>query len=130
MSDDPQAETAGSPPSFEQALARLESIVRELEDGELGLAESLGRYEEGVALLKQCYGLLDRAQRRIELLSGIDAEGNPLTEPFDDRASLPLDEKAQSRSQRRSTAAGKTARKAAEPAVRPPTEIDEGKGLF
>ncbi len=73
-------------PTFESALARIEAIVHELEEGKTGLAESLGRYEEAVGLLKQCYGLLEKAERRIELLVGADADGNPITEPFDDTA--------------------------------------------
>jgi exodeoxyribonuclease VII small subunit len=88
------------PPSFEQALVQLEQIVHQLEDGEIGLAEALSHYEQGVKLLKQCYGLLQRAERRIELLSGVDADGNPIAEPFDDEASLALEEQAQSRSRR------------------------------
>ena len=36
-------------------------------------------------LLKQCYELLERAERRIELLCGVDADGNPITEPFEAR---------------------------------------------
>jgi exodeoxyribonuclease VII small subunit len=77
-----------SPLSFEDALKRLEEIVRLLEEGEIGLNESLERYEEGVKLLRQSYDLLQRAERRIELLSGVDAEGNPVTEPFDDTATF------------------------------------------
>src|SRR6185295_8657544 len=91
------------PLSFEQALARLESVVHDLEEGQIGLAESLAQYEEGVKLLKQCYQLLERAERRIELLGGVGPGGAPITEPFDDRA-LSLEEKAQARSQRRSSA--------------------------
>jgi len=103
------------PPSFEQALVQLEQIVHRLEDGEVGLAEALSHYEQGVKLLKQCYGLLQRAERRIELLSGVDAEGNPVTAPFDDEASLALEEQAQSPGRRRArkTEPGK---KAAPPA--------------
>ena len=89
------------PPSFEQALVQLEQIVHRLEDGEVGLAEALSHYEQGVKLLKQCYGLLERAERRIELLSGVDADGNPVTAPFDDEASLALEEQAQSPGRRR-----------------------------
>ena len=37
--------------TFEQALAELDRIVRELEDGKTGLEDSLARYEQGVALL-------------------------------------------------------------------------------
>jgi len=77
---------ASSLPSFEQSLVRLEEIVHQLEEGNLPLEESLTRYEEGVKLLRQAYDLLQKAERKIELLSGIDAEGNPTTEPFDDKA--------------------------------------------
>lgn len=79
-------EENGDAPSFERALARLEEIVHLLEEGELGLDEAMLRYEEGVKLLRQSYDILERAERKIELLSGFDAEGNPLTQPFDDEA--------------------------------------------
>jgi len=74
--------------SFEDALARLEEIVRELEEGNVSLADSLERYEDGVKLLRQSYELLQRAERRIEILSGCDAEGNPITQPLDDTATI------------------------------------------
>ena len=74
------------PPQFEEAVARLEHIVRALEEGDLGLEEALGRYEEGVKLLRHAHKLLERAERKVELLTGIDEEGRPQTEPFDDRA--------------------------------------------
>jgi exodeoxyribonuclease VII small subunit len=89
--------------TFEQALERLETIVHELEDGQLGLDESLGRYEEGIRLLRQCTGLLERAERRIQCVSGLDADGNPITQPFDDRATPAQEEKGPSRSRQRST---------------------------
>jgi exodeoxyribonuclease VII small subunit len=88
--------------TFEEALGQLQAIVQELEEGKIGLNEAMARYEEGVKLLRQCYDLLQRAQRKIELLSGVDAEGNPITTPLDDTA-LSLDEKAESRGRRRST---------------------------
>ncbi len=102
MNDPQNPQNPPCPPSFEQALLRLEQIVHQLEDGEIGLAEALTHYEQGVSLLKQCYGLLECAERRIELLSGVDAEGNPVTEPFDDESSLDLEKKSQPRSRRRS----------------------------
>ncbi len=71
---------------FEEAIERLEAIVRALEEGELGLEESLGRYEDGVKLLRHAHALLERAERRVELLTGIGPGGQPQTEPFDDRA--------------------------------------------
>ena len=51
------------PATFEHSLAELEAIVHQLEDGELGLAESLARYEQGVKHLKHCYQLLQTAER-------------------------------------------------------------------
>ena len=86
-----------SEPGFEQGLARLEQIVHELEEGDVGLAESLARYEEGVRLLRRCHDLLERAERRIELLSGVDEQGNPTTEPFDAAATHQPEENPASR---------------------------------
>ena len=88
---------------FEQALKRLETIVHSLEEGDIGLSEALLQYEEGVKLLRQSYDLLERAERRIELLSGVDAEGNPITQPFDDSATIDQDEPGKRRSRRRSS---------------------------
>ncbi|MBN1394900.1 MAG: exodeoxyribonuclease VII small subunit [Pirellulales bacterium] len=79
--------------NFEDALKQLEEIVHSLESGNVGLDESLRKYEQGVKLLRQSYELLQKAERRIELLSGVDAEGNPLTEPFDDSATIDAKEK-------------------------------------
>lgn len=74
--------------TFEQALADLEQIVRDLEDGQTGLEESLQRYEQGVALLKRCYGQLRAAEKRIVELTGKDEQGNPITRPFEHIASI------------------------------------------
>ena len=93
--------------TFEESLAKLERSVRQLEEGKLGLSESLQCYEEGVQQLKQCYRDLESTERKIELLAGVDAEGKPVTEPFDERE-MTLDEKAASRSQRRSRPANRT----------------------
>jgi len=121
------------PPSFEQALERLEDVVHQLEEGQIGLAESLAQYEQGVKLLKLCYQLLERAERKIELLGGVAAGGVAITEPFDDRA-LSLEEKAQARSQRRSAGgkrAGKTGEKPAETSSdEPENDMDVPGGLF
>ena len=58
MRDDARDDTADAnepdSPDFEASLARLEEIVHQLEQGELGLNESLQRYEEGVARLREC----------------------------------------------------------------------------
>ena len=70
--------------SFEESLEELEKIVAELESGKLGLSDALARYEQGVKHLKGCQQLLERAERKIELLSGVDADGNPITQPFEE----------------------------------------------
>jgi len=88
-------EKVADQPSFEEALERLEQIVHLLEEGEIGLNEALARYEEGVRLLRQSYDLLEQAERRIELLGGVDAEGNPIARPIDDKATFSQAEQAQ-----------------------------------
>ena len=53
---------------FEQAMARLETIVEELERGELPLDESLKIFEEGIRLSKTCLKILNEAERKVEIL--------------------------------------------------------------
>ena len=129
------------PPSFEAALARLEAIVHELEEGRTGLADSLARYEEGVALLRHCFGVLEITERKIELLAGVDAAGNPVVEPFDDTASAERAEQGTARSRSRSAAPAKrsspkTPAASPLPADRTPQEnrpdgnLDVPNGLF
>jgi exodeoxyribonuclease VII small subunit len=89
--------------SFEESLEELEKIVAELESGKLGLSEALARYEQGVKHLKGCQDLLERAERKIELLSGVDADGNPITQPFDEGDTESLEDKAAARGQRRTS---------------------------
>ncbi|QDU55219.1 exodeoxyribonuclease VII small subunit [Aeoliella mucimassa] len=87
--------------TFEESLAELETIVGDLETGELGLGDALERYEQGIAHLKQCHAQLEQATRRIELLSGVDAAGNPVTVPFEDEQHESLEAKKQARTRRR-----------------------------
>lgn len=117
--------------SFEEAVAGLSEVVRELEEGKLSLEDSLGRYEQGVRLLKQCQTILAATERKIEVLSGVDADGNPVTRRFDDEE-LTLQEKAEQRSRRR-TASPKKKRAPANPPAEnaPPAEdVDEHGTLF
>ncbi len=55
--------------TFEQALTRLETIVQELEGGDLTLEETLSRYEEGSRLAAECARRLEEAEQRIKVLS-------------------------------------------------------------
>ena len=57
-------------PSFEKALAELESIVAKMEDGELSLEQSLAAHKRGLELAKQCRDRLDAAQQQVRVLEG------------------------------------------------------------
>ena len=74
--------------NFEDSLAELEQIVHDLEDGQIGLADALARYEQGAKLLKECYKQLAEAEQKIELLSGVDSDGNASVEGFDGQKTL------------------------------------------
>ena len=93
---------------FEDALTRLDQIVEALESGEIGLEESLARYEEAMALAAHCRHVLDQAEQRIQRIQ-LDARGLPQVVPFQPGES---------------GTPGAT-RAADEPAGPPPTESDE-----
>ena len=54
---------------FESAIAELEKIVKQLEEGDLPLEKSLALFERGVELSRYCHDQLGSAQRRIEILT-------------------------------------------------------------
>lgn len=72
--------------SFEEAFRRLETIVSTLESGRGELEESLAQYEEGIRLLRRCRQILDGAERRVEILKGVDENGAPILEQADENA--------------------------------------------
>jgi len=109
--------------SFEAALEKLEQVVRQLEDGQLGLSDSLARYEEGVRHLKHCHQALATAERKIELLTSVDEVGNAETVPFDDEESGG-EQKNKSRSRRR------TERSISPPDDDAAGDVDTQRGLF
>jgi exodeoxyribonuclease VII small subunit len=78
----PRAKKGSRKPGFEDALARLEKIVKDLEEGDLKLEESLRLFEEGVGLTRLCASRLDEAQRRIDLLTR-GAQGELKLVPFE-----------------------------------------------
>jgi len=67
---------------FEDALARLEEIVEELEKGELSLDETLQIFEEGIRMSKICSQKLNEAELKVEKLVEISEEGELQSEPF------------------------------------------------
>lgn len=54
--------------TFEAALARLEEITRELEEGDLSLDKSLKIFDEGVKMARLCNEQLEEARTKVELL--------------------------------------------------------------
>lgn len=58
-----------SRPHFEKDLEKLETIVKELESGELSLEECLNKFEKGVSLYKGCKEQLGKAEKRIAKLT-------------------------------------------------------------
>lgn len=68
--------------SFEEALRALEVIVRQLENGEVPLDESITLYERGEKLREHCQARLDNAQARIEKIVAKDGKAKA-TEPFE-----------------------------------------------
>ena len=55
--------------TFEQAIQQLKGIVDKIEQGEIPLQDSLEQYEKGMALIKHCRDILQKAQKRIEKIS-------------------------------------------------------------
>ena len=98
-SDSPADKTSSS---FEESLLKAQSVLQQLESGELTLDESFASYTRGVESLKRCYSHLRRVERQIELLVGFNEAGSPITTPFEDNAET-LEQKQSQRSLRRST---------------------------
>ncbi|MEZ5615134.1 MAG: exodeoxyribonuclease VII small subunit [Rhodocyclaceae bacterium] len=63
-----KAEDPPPPPTFEAALAELETLVQGMETGRLSLEESLAAYQRGAALLKHCQSALAAAEQKIQVL--------------------------------------------------------------
>lgn len=68
-------------PNFESTLKELETIVHDLEAGEMSLEESLSAFERGVKLTRECQSALEKAEQRVNLL--IEKNGDVVSKPFD-----------------------------------------------
>ncbi len=64
----PKPEKSDKSPTYESALAELETIVSRMEDGQLSLEQSLTAYRRGAELLKFCQGQLADAQQQVKVL--------------------------------------------------------------
>jgi exodeoxyribonuclease VII small subunit len=67
---------------FEESMERLETLVKEMEEGTLSLEDMIARFEEGQSLIKVCTRKLNEVERKIEVLV---KKGQALaTEPFEE----------------------------------------------
>src|SRR5512132_4396687 len=65
---DQMAKKGQSDKRFESALEELESVVEQLESGDLSLEDSLAAFEKGVGLVKYCNQKLSEVEKKVELL--------------------------------------------------------------
>ncbi|HIE90282.1 MAG TPA: exodeoxyribonuclease VII small subunit [Methylophilaceae bacterium] len=70
-----QKKTPETPPNYEDAIANLEDIVRQMESENLPLEQSLNAYKRGAELLKACQQSLSNAEQEVRIIS----EANKLT---------------------------------------------------
>jgi exodeoxyribonuclease VII small subunit len=68
--------------NFEKAISDLQTTVKKLESGELSLEDSLKAFEEGIKLTRVCQEHLNKAEKKIEVLSQIKGDGEITTKPF------------------------------------------------
>lgn len=66
---------------FEGNITRLKEVVKQLEEGDLSLEESLEFFEEGIKLYRLCNEVLNNAEQRISLL--IEEDNSIIEKPFD-----------------------------------------------
>lgn len=118
----PEPSSPAESVSFEAALAELQRIVADLEDGRVSLEESLARFERGISLLKTCYQTLERAEQKIELLVGQKSDGTIVTQPFD--ATATADQESPTAGRR------KPKRTKAEPAAPAEDDASDSQSLF
>lgn len=78
--------------TFEAAMARLEQITEELEDGEISLEKSLKKFDEGIKLAEFCNAQLAEARAKVEML--LEKDGRLQAVPFEgmDRGDKDLSE--------------------------------------
>ncbi|MCA8918440.1 MAG: exodeoxyribonuclease VII small subunit [Planctomycetes bacterium] len=68
-------------PRFEDLVTQVEQALEQLDSGDLPLEDALKRYEDGVAALRQAFGILKKAEKKVQLLS--ERDGEIATQDFD-----------------------------------------------
>jgi exodeoxyribonuclease VII small subunit len=74
--------TSKKPINLEKALADLESLVDELESGDLPLEKAVKKFEEGIKLTRSCQAALKEAEQKVEILLKT-TDGEESLEDFD-----------------------------------------------
>jgi len=69
-------------PDFEHSLAQLEAVVERMEQGDLPIEEALKAFEEGVKLTRECQGILDQTEQKVQML--IEQQGEFKARPFNE----------------------------------------------
>jgi exodeoxyribonuclease VII small subunit len=69
-------------PDFETSLTELEQLVNRMEQGDMPLADALQAFEQGIALTRDCQGILDQAEQKVRML--VEKDGELQTIPFTD----------------------------------------------
>ena len=83
---------ASKPVDLEKSLAELETIVEQLESGELPLDTSLKEFERGVRLSRECQGALQDEEQRVQMLMGGELKDFATDDPEADEEPDPADE--------------------------------------
>ena len=77
MPKTPAASTLEKPIAYEEAIERLDTLVRQMEDGSLTLEQSLKAYQEGAGLIQQCRTALEAVDDQVKILEA------DMLKPFD-----------------------------------------------
>lgn len=72
--------------SFEESLAELDTLVNQLENGDLDLEDALKKFERGISLARVSQGKLSEAEQRVEILLN-DSDDSELI-PFDPESDI------------------------------------------
>lgn len=67
--------------TYEQAYEQLQDIVQQIEQGQVGLEESVARYEDSMKLIAHCRRILQQAEQKVLALQQ-NSQGQPTLEPF------------------------------------------------
>ncbi len=67
-------------PNFEENIENLETIVKELEKGDLNLDDSISKFEQGIKIAKECNKMLEDAEKKITIL--LEKDGDVKEENF------------------------------------------------